>query len=590
MYKNFYRKLKIKKQVFVMLFIIFSTLTILSLAILQFSFNIYDMRMYGQLSDILRLSVSNIEKELLKVENMSFNIMTDASIQKKIEVLKREKYSYEQSAALEELCQELFSQTRMEQYIDSIFILDSDGTKLAAVFSSKAIDHLGVWKKVKDIVKQNGEHTWALPSPDNPFLISCRKIRKVENGELEPLGVLVIQLDMDKLLRHSLNMSKNEEISMVILSEDNTVIYPIDSEDKYGFNNEDVLFEKKSGYVIRNNTNNKKYFITYQTSENSNWTYASFIPYEEIFKGIKSVRSGMFAIFMVGLIIIIIISAKFTDGITKPIELLSTQIRQLDGENFNVKELLVSSDDTENELEHLYHDFYSMVKKINSLINENYLKQIALKESELKMLQSQINPHFLYNTLESINWMAKKNKQNEIADMVKSLGRLLRSSISGKEHLITLEEEINLLKDYILIQKIRYEERLVIDINVDKEFYSCLIPKLSLQPIVENCINHALEKVPETCEVMVCAEKQDDTLAISIHDNGPGMTDQFLDKLSRGQIKPKGLGIGLRNVDERVKMAFGKSYGVKIDSRINIGTTVTIYLPINNKNESNLAG
>jgi two-component system sensor histidine kinase YesM len=227
----------------------------------------------------------------------------------------------------------------------------------------------------------------------------------------------------------------------------------------------------------------------------------------------------------------------------------------------------------------LHRTFRIMVERINTLITENYANELLLKETEFRALQAQINPHFLYNTLESINWLAKVNKQAQISNMVESLGFLLRNSINMKEEILTLGEEIEVVKSYVTIQKYRFDERLAFGLEIPESLLKRRLPKLTLQPLLENAIHYALEPSIGTSSIIVSAELTEEGFFLTVADDGPGMPEDMLDKLRNGERRAKGKGIGLLNIDERIKIAFGDAYGIRIDSAPGRGTRVILTLP-----------
>ncbi|UJF34995.1 sensor histidine kinase [Paenibacillus hexagrammi] len=217
--------------------------------------------------------------------------------------------------------------------------------------------------------------------------------------------------------------------------------------------------------------------------------------------------------------------------------------------------------------------------RIQELIKENYTKQLVIRETEFRSLQAQINPHFLYNTLESINWISKMNGQKQVSQMVEALGHLLRSSISMKQDLITIGAELDLVQHYITIQKVRFEERLDFHMQVPGEFRSGLIPKLTLQPLLENAIKYALEEMLDPCLISIAAREDGSRLDIMVEDNGPGIDIEYLDQIMKGERQSKGTGVGLKNIDERIRIAFGDDCGVRIENKAEGGTRVTVRIP-----------
>lgn len=204
-------------------------------------------------------------------------------------------------------------------------------------------------------------------------------------------------------------------------------------------------------------------------------------------------------------------------------------------------------------------------------------KTAAFKGHEIPCFRQQINPHFLYNTLNSINWMIRAKKNDEAAEMTVALGTILRSALS-KQQYATLREEIENLKKYITIQKYRYQKRAIF--KVDAEFSgTCLIPHMTLQPLVENAISHGVDKMLTECVITVTVREEGEKIFIQVADTGPGMTKEELKEVRTFAMKPKGHGIGLKNIYERLKMAFDQDAEFTIESSPGKGTAVTIRIP-----------
>jgi two-component system sensor histidine kinase YesM len=219
-----------------------------------------------------------------------------------------------------------------------------------------------------------------------------------------------------------------------------------------------------------------------------------------------------------------------------------------------------------------------MVRKIDYLINEVYAEKLLSMEMKYKILQQQINPHFLYNTLDTINWKAMENGNRDISAMVRSLSRMLRGSIKGPDA-ITVGEDLRFVENYILIQKLRFEERLVYTARVQPEVLSCGIPRVTLQPIVENCIIHNIEKHSGTYEIRIFSSYTPEYTEIVIDDDGQGVDPRHMELVLDGKADPADGSIGLRNINERIKMLFGERFGIRVENREPVGTRVTVTLP-----------
>ncbi|MNY09464.1 Sensor histidine kinase YpdA [compost metagenome] len=285
-------------------------------------------------------------------------------------------------------------------------------------------------------------------------------------------------------------------------------------------------------------------------------------------------------VFIAIFIIVILLGIRFSYGLTRPIDELMVRMKLAEKGNFEEANLFPPGGQVAmNEIGLLQRSFRFMIERINTLIQENYANRLLIKETEFKALQSQINPHFLYNTLESINWMAKVNRQSKISEMVEALAYLLRHSVDLKEPIITLGEEIDIVRSYVTIQKIRFEERLIFKLDVPEDLMGRAIPKLTLQPLMENAIHYALESTIEPCEITIRGWSSEEGIYLAVEDTGPGMPSGIIDRLRSGEVTTKGKGIGLLNIDDRIKLAFGEVYGLQVDESKKDGASIILSLP-----------
>jgi len=225
-----------------------------------------------------------------------------------------------------------------------------------------------------------------------------------------------------------------------------------------------------------------------------------------------------------------------------------------------------------------------MLTKIDALIHDVYIADYRKKDAELTALQAQINPHFIYNTLESIRMTAKINHNEKVAGMVFVLGELLRYSINTKHRIVTVREELEHLQNYMKLQNYRFDDKFILNLDVDESFYDLRIVKLIFQPIVENCLYHALEFVQGKGVVTISCLETDDEISFYIEDKGKGMSEEELEALVLRMndftvVEDESGSVGLRNVNERIKLFYGDKYGLNISSISGVGTKVTLVLP-----------
>ena len=571
---NWYRNLKIKNKLLLLLIALILFISISSVFALQISYKIYDEQLINQSSVILKLYSTNIESELRKMEALTFSILSDPKVQSYLKHIYAEESSYERTMAVSAMTQRLMAEAQAESYISSMGFIDNDEIAYGVGRQTKLMDDSEKKRLISAAREHKGGITWLKSSGEDNIIIAAREIRAIEN--MESLAVLFIRIDLDNLINRYISMESTYKPNLQILS-NNKIIY--DNTDDLQFDINEFFKNRVRSYYV-DNINDEKYLIYYGTSTYTDWTYVNILPYDNIFQNISKMRTTMIVILVLLLMATSFIGTRFANSITRPIIMLSSKMEKVRDGNFDLSPSDSNNIYHNDEIGQLNHDFNVMINRINSLINENYVKQLLIKETELKALQSQINPHFLYNTLASINGLAKMNGQQKISAMVKSLSNLLRGAIRNKEIVITIREEINLLKDYITIQKIRYGERLDFSMEADEEILDCSILKLTLQPIVENSITHGLENLTGPCKISVTAKRIQDLIRIEVTDNGPGISEDILTKLRNMEIESKGFGIGLSNIDKRTKLIFGEKYGLVFESELRKETTVGIELPV----------
>ena len=264
------------------------------------------------------------------------------------------------------------------------------------------------------------------------------------------------------------------------------------------------------------------YFITNSSCEYTGWEVLGFIPKSELLGGINKLGSSIFLIGIICAIVSIILLVLLSTYIINPIIKLTKLMKKVEQEDFSVKAEIYSKD----EVGELTNVFNKMIGKIRYLIEEVYKQQIVKKEAEFKLLQAQINPHFLYNTLDSINWIAKIKGVEDISKMVVALGQLMRVSISKGKSSVTLEEEMEYINNYLVIQGMRYRDKFKVIMEIDEISKKCIVPKMLMQPIVENALVHGIERKIGKGSILIQAISEYGNLLINVIDDGLGMNEE----------------------------------------------------------------
>lgn len=321
-------------------------------------------------------------------------------------------------------------------------------------------------------------------------------------------------------------------------------------------------------------------------------TMAEYTYYET--KGINEVRNDVYAqlnqllvisfVFFAGLIIVaLILSIVFPNSIVKPIYYLKDITNQVASGDLSVRAQELSG----VEIRQLGMSLNLMIEKINDLVEEVKQDERHIREAELALLQSQINPHFLYNTLDTIVWLAEAGKQEEVVSMVTSFSDFFRTSLSQGSDIVTLGDEFKHVRSYLEIQQVRYQDIMTYDIELPNFLENVGIPKITLQPIVENALYHGVKGVRRSGHISLKALKERDTVIIEIRDNGIGMDNETLQitqkKLTKSnasvELYENNDSYGLYNVNERIRLKFGQGYGLDFESAYEKGTTVRISIP-----------
>ena len=316
-------------------------------------------------------------------------------------------------------------------------------------------------------------------------------------------------------------------------------------------------------------------------------TMSQYIYYEV--KGIQQSRAAYQAFFVnmirfsllgmgIVLILVIILSYYIPRSITMPITRISRVTDQVAKGNLSVRAAAESG----AEARMLSDSLNAMIDKINELLDQVTTEQIRLRKAEFELLQAQINPHFLYNTLDTIVWLAEAGDQKRVVSMVGNLSDFFRTSLNQGKDIISIREELAHVRSYLEIQQVRYQDILRYEITVPEDLYEYKIPKITIQPLVENALYHGIKNKRGQGTITVSGKRNENGFVLYVRDNGIGMTQERLKEVRAGIQKLSYTGkeiYGLYNVNERIRLNFGETYGISIESTYGEGTCVSISLP-----------
>ena len=323
--------------------------------------------------------------------------------------------------------------------------------------------------------------------------------------------------------------------------------------------------------------NQETYDVFGQYNGLTGWKTYSVVAVQDIFPQAAQLRGTIAMIVMLAVFAGLVAVTVLSCSITAPIRELSNAMKQVEQENFDIE----IQSRRKDEIGHLITSFHYMVGKIRQLICEVYQKKIEQKNAEIRALQAQINPHFLYNTLDSINWMLIERDEQDISDVVISLGEILRYAVGGQNHLVPLGSEARYIESYLFIQKNRLEDRLNYQWELAEDTLDVLVPRLIMQPIVENAVIHGIEPLKKGGVILMKAWIEKEMLLIRVTDNGRGMNQEELEALREKISGTDEIeNIGMRNIQRRMELTYGQEQAMEIESVQGEGATITLRMKV----------
>lgn len=415
---------------------------------------------------------------------------------------------------------------------------------------------------------------------DNNYKWVVTLSRPVYGDTAEPLGIFFIDLNY-KLLRDLCEQNSLGLNSYVfIIDQAGNIIYH--PKQQLLFRNltteriEEVLRCEQDYFVAQEGEEGKLYTIS--KSEETGWSVVGVVSLSSLMPHWKETQTTYLLIAVFLILSGILLAFLLAGAITRPLKTLAESMQEVEKRDFKGASM---GRIPYREIGALHNAFNVMTTRIHQLMAENVEEQRQKRKSELKALRSQINPHFLYNTLDSIIWMAEGGKNKEVVMMTSSLARLLRQSISNDEEMIPLAKEIDYTRSYLTIQKMRYKDKLEFSMEVDPQIQNERVVNLILQPIVENAIYHGIKPKGDKGMIRIRGALVGDDIVLEVIDNGVGISREELEHIfdrSRERENEKGSGVGIHNVQMRIKLYYGERYGLSFESKEGEGTKVTIHL------------
>lgn len=413
------------------------------------------------------------------------------------------------------------------------------------------------------------------------WVVSLSRYVDINDGEIPGSGVLLVDMKYSVIedVLKQINDS-SEGIYYYMISRDGQMIYhPRKTEMARGLFEENSL--KASGYeegTYEITTDGHKESVVVGNIAYTGWKLIGVVPESVQTARINNFRYYIFTTIMVLMMMLLEGNRLISRKISKPIRKLDESVKTY--EAGGKPDIYIGGS---SEIRHLGYSVQRSYERIETLMGEIIRQQNERRKSELDALQSQINPHFLYNTLESITWMVEAQKNEEAVIMISELAKLLRVSLSRGKTIIPVKDELQHSRSYMNIQLARYKERFKTEFRIEEEIENCCIVKLVIQPILENAIYYGVGNMDEDDGgmIIVSGKKKDEDILITIEDNGMGMREEVLENIltDNSKVPKHGSGVGVINVHSRIRLMFGEEYGLSIESEPDEGTRVTIRIP-----------
>lgn len=525
------------------------------------------------LNDINEQTTNNLENNIQKIEDINVQILSSQVIQSKLKIVNEKCLdSYDLAQCRQKIERELSNWALYASYVVSVSVISREGIEFAVKKIETGGTQFGFTED--EIYEANGSSLWGITGEKNRI---CVAKAILDFDTMKPAGYINIVYEnsyLSDILAD--NSSKYSGASYVVNTHGRIMVA-----NKEGYVGEN--FPVKLSDLRASNTSRYDMFSSTQAfyfvgNEMPNgWSLVQTVSVKEFNKEMNHL-----IVLAAGIVLLVLgISLGFvwyvTSRIAYPAKELMESMKTLAKDNEYPRVKIVSND----EIGMIGLEYNKMAENIETLIEKVYKMELTQKQAELEFLQMQINPHFLYNALDTISWMALAKGNMDVSEMTIALAELLRATIK-KESFITLREEMNTVKDYLLIQQERFGDKISAEYFVEEDAYSCMVPNFILQPVIENAIIHGLEPKIEKGKVSINISIQDEFLTFLVEDNGVGMDEtEILDLYKKCRENNTKQSIGLKNVYRRLLLCYGEASMLKIESKKEQGTRISFLIPRN---------
>ncbi|MEY8516625.1 sensor histidine kinase [Lachnospiraceae bacterium 29-84] len=536
----------------------------------------YSTQMVGQILRTVDLYINSIEKKvnmlIRMIEPMHIEEATDCDSGSWKEQQRILVADFQAVARTHGEIAGIFFATENDLYVSTGMSRTSRDSFEKESWYQKAKEHPDEMQLIVNVTGRNISTDTAY-SIDDVFSV-VKAVSDPETGEI--VGVLLLDIKHDIISNAIKDVMIGETGFVYVLDENGNVVYTPANAVVYRIKPEWLMGREWITAKIRG----QKYQISHQQSEYTGWKIVSISSYQEIMRNINRMFFVFAVLLVVILLLVLFVAVKMAETITKPIVKLRNLMSQTEEGELTVR----FEGEGQDEISELGRNFNHMLERIQELLDRVYIEQENKRQAELKVVQEQFKPHFLYNTLDTIGWMAREHSANNIVHLVDALTNVFRISLSKGRDYITLQEEVCYISNYLYIQKIRYGPKVIYEVSFDSDCENEEVPKLILQPLVENAIYHGVKMKRGDGHLKVRVEKSGPAqIVLEVQDDGKGMDQgkaEELEKLLNEPSRPEqNKSFGLFYVKERLRIRYGGNFYVKVYSKEDEGTTIAIFIP-----------
>lgn len=568
---RFWRNLRVRIKFAAIVLLAIALVSITAVASLRFPQEAYDERLYESSAQMITLFSNQIEARLQDFEAISYRILTDNALQKNLSVMKRTPPGTTAwVSAQNEVANRMAYFSLWFSDTVSFQLKTRAGTTYSHFFGASVNEDRLTPERLAYASGHIGRLVWLVEDGNTPKLFLLREIREIEGLTLDTLGTMLIEVNFGALVDKALRgMTQIGTPLLCAIYDDGVCLYA---------SNDAIrgLEPGEDGYVYMKLGGQDMLCVRYTAG--NGMKYVTLVDYGQIRSTVSKAVFVTMATIIGATVLALFISMLLMNSILKHLRIL---LEKFDSFGFTPRPIEMTDSPYQNrqdEIGQLHRHFDKMTRAWDRMNRDKEEQQRLLQEKQMQQLRAQVRPHFLYNTLESIYCLAQNASDERIATMTDALGKMLRASLNDKRDIVTLGEDLQVAREYLRIQLIRYGDRLRVEYDVDDALQNHLIPAMTIQPLVENAVHHAAEEMIDTCVIRISAHAGEGCVDVVVEDNGPGMDEDILNKLESGEVKPEGLGIGMRNIHRRVQYAFTERYGLRVKCE-NGHTRIIVHLP-----------